>query len=188
MMGEELVDWKGPLVAVHRVTGECRLIEQPCHEYNDDPEMVDSYAVSDEFVGDYNCFDKFGNNEDPDRTPWDVRNNRSNTMTDTTKLAERIEALEGDERIWFIRAYEAVHGTECIDPKAWRRFEDLVNAGAFLDAAMTLVPEGWEYTIRKRHVELRHPVQRAFDAEATGATPALALCAAAIRAQEAHNG
>jgi|TARA_R100000501_G_C2620038_1_gene113312 hypothetical protein len=113
-------------------------------------------------------------------------------MTDTTKLAERIEALEGDERIWFIRAYEAVHGTECIDPKAWRRFEDLVNAGAFLDAAMTLVPEGWNWLVGTdagvgfQSALLRHGEEAPI--EAIAATPALALCAAAIRAQEAHNG
>jgi len=124
-------------------------------------------------------------------------------MTDTTKLAERIEALERDERIWFIRAYEAVHGTECIDPKAWRRFEDLVNAGAFLDAAMTLVPSQpypeirpgqWWWMVEARegycdaHVAYENHDAGIPEFSGEAATPALALCAAAIRAQEAHNG
>jgi len=120
------------------------------------------------------------------------------------ELAERIEALEGPCKETDAHIRRAILGK----PNAWveqSRFNGawcvfdgtrdakgrwrLANDGgskpftASLDAAMALVPEGWDYTIRKRHVELRHPVQRAFDTGATGATPALALCAAALRAR-----
>ncbi len=57
---------------------------------------------------------------------------------------------------------------------------------ASIDAAMTLVPEGWSYEIRPRYARLIHPVHSYQDVQAwsrgTNGTTALALCIAALRA------
>jgi hypothetical protein len=66
----------------------------------------------------------------------------------------------------------------------------LRNFTASLDAALTLVPEGWEPTITVRHgrrseVYLESPDRgRWRDTGGFAATPALAICAAALRARE----
>tara|TARA_Y100001933_G_scaffold90783_1_gene91760 strand:- start:1586 stop:1996 length:411 start_codon:yes stop_codon:yes gene_type:complete len=136
-------------------------------------------------------------------------------MTDTTKLAERIEALEGPCREMDREIFKAVGAPL---PKAAFGMDielqpDPNSASGFvmpvgelqvryecphyttsLDAAMTLVPEGWGwFKLRTSTGQVWVEVERedgtgmiAFSVHA--ATPALALCAAALRAQEAHNG
>ena len=79
------------------------------------------------------------------------------------------------------------------------RFTDFLEAGAFLDAALTLVPEGcapWHcgrHNKTGRHPRTMQSVDGGADAYLTvgtnepiyamAATPALALCAAALRAR-----
>jgi hypothetical protein len=112
------------------------------------------------------------------------------------ELAERVEAATADDQGILLReAFEAIYG-----PKpsrvhggskaltAWlgrfNPFFAMLACGAFLDAAMTLVPEGWEplidYTQRNPViVELygNGPITRG-----AAVSGALALCAAALRA------
>jgi hypothetical protein len=134
-------------------------------------------------------------------------------MTDTTKLAERIEALEGPCREMDAEIFKAVgaplpkaaFGMDIElqpDPNSASGFVMPVGElqvryecpqyTASLDAAMTLVPEGWNWLVGTdagvgfQSALLRHGEEAPI--EAIAATPALALCAAAIRAQEAHNG
>lgn len=89
-VGINTIDWNDPLVAVHRITGERRPITQPSREYNEDPEMEGSFAVEDEFIGAWNCFDKNGNSEDPDKTPWDIRNVEQATPQYPPELLEAL--------------------------------------------------------------------------------------------------
>lgn len=135
-------------------------------------------------------------------------------MTDNlTPLIERVEAASGrDQFAILMDAWQAVHGTKAEargmklpEFQRWRDalapFERLMEAGAFLDAAMTLVPNdpciGWEVsdgaggpTARIWHVG----IDRADDWEIGAsplATPALALVAASLRAlqhQETGHG
>ena len=52
-----------------------------------------------------------------------------------------------------------------------------------IDAALTLVPEGWEWTIESGgHVELVKDRMRGPYIEGNAVTPALAICIAALRA------
>jgi hypothetical protein len=137
----------------------------------------------------------------------------SATKAELLELAERVEALTGPCRETFLEVFAVCHpepapGCEPVwreeNPKqpiyhAWKTrqvaFLKFVNAEAWLDAAMTLVPEGWmmvglsERNCRQPQwrwkAELWHPeadanvrgIARKFD------HPALALTAAALRAR-----
>ena len=120
-------------------------------------------------------------------------------MTNLLTLAERCEAAEaGDQYDLLLEAHLLVRGlNRYVEPG----FKSLLNAGAYLDAAMTLVPNdpciGWEVsdgaggpTARIWHVG----IDRADDWEIGAsplATPALALVAASLRAlqhQETGHG
>ena len=63
---------------------------------------------------------------------------------------------------------------------------------ASIDAAMTLVPEGWSYTVAWLHRNGRATVAmfhaKLNEQRAESHTPALALCIAALKAKEADNG
>lgn len=143
-------------------------------------------------------------------------------MTDTTKLAERIEALEGPCREMDAEIFKAVgaplpkaaFGMDIElqpDPNSASGFVMPVGElqvryecpayTASLDAAMTLVPEGWAHGYRWNAKYKSAYAWCDFIPEAPFkpeellsqhsrkcATPALALLAAALRAQEAHNG
>jgi hypothetical protein len=72
-----------------------------------------------------------------------------------------------------------------------QRFDGLLDAGAYLEAAMMLVPEGWTYGAwqgpsgQPHKWELRTigaEDQRYRTVEGKGHTPALALCVAIARA------
>lgn len=134
-------------------------------------------------------------------------------------IAERIEALEGPCREMEAEIYSArnPHMKPVTPVAKYRgRFFDPskttniaaqsyhISGGATgiapryttsLDAAMTLVPEGWlpiiDCTYIRPEVEL-HPTDESSFGQGRrfgkAATPALALCAAALRAQEATNG
>jgi hypothetical protein len=77
-------------------------------------------------------------------------------------------------------------------PSGWGDFKWLENLpfSASLDAAVTLVPEGHEW-LRKNEICMTvyraptDPKEWARHIDARGATPALALCAAALRARAA---
>ena len=110
-----------------------------------------------------------------------------------TKLAEKIEALEGPSREIFIAAYGEVYGLNpCLEDglrtaERARRFLRLLDAEAWFDAAMTLAPEGWEWTIESGgHVEMTASRLREPHVEGNAETPELAFCAAALRAWEAN--
>lgn len=119
-------------------------------------------------------------------------------MTDTLSLAERIERAEGPDRETFLEAGRAVMEEWGLDRRAL--FADFVQSGAWLDAAMALVPDGWgwmaghrEFPHARAYVEnrelafvglggaRRNPARKWF--EVTAATPALALAAAALKAR-----
>ena len=109
-------------------------------------------------------------------------------------IADRIEALEEPCREMDAEIYDTLR----------RRGVDigLKNYTASLDAAVTLVPEGMGVELMSYWITaVEGPVWMArLHAGGTpddpareysfwdAATPALALCAAALRAQEAHNG
>jgi hypothetical protein len=61
-------------------------------------------------------------------------------------------------------------------------FSEMLEANAFLDAAMTLVPEGWGYSICPTSALLTRSTSD-HGVMARAATPALALTAAALRAR-----
>lgn len=130
-------------------------------------------------------------------------------MADLLQLAERCEKASANEQGDALReAYGAVFGFLPRDMalkdmpegalKRQARFTGLMNTEAFLDAAMMLVPEGFAYSVGNINPETcrcnAYVVPPTFDIGAnirTGATPALALCAAALRARTQganHNG
>lgn len=72
------------------------------------------------------------------------------------------------------------------------RFDDMLHAGAHLDAALLLLPVGWTaWEIRSRGAMTLYVAELSRQSECEGenfttgraVTPALALCAAAIRAR-----
>lgn len=115
-------------------------------------------------------------------------------------IAERIEELEGPCREMdclienalglavFDRDPRVIYG----DAEYNRREPQPYTAS--LDAAMTLVPEGWrvsdlyEFENGNATAAVRASNPARMERSKECATPALALCAAALRAQEAHNG
>jgi len=119
-------------------------------------------------------------------------------------LSQRIQTASADEtRALLEEAYEAVHGKSCdwfryygeIDQKHdARAFDNMLNAEAYLDAAMMLLPEGWMWSIGSDGPEegpwacLTAIKDLCEDISCCAATPALALCAAALIAREASNG
>jgi hypothetical protein len=134
-------------------------------------------------------------------------------MTDVEKLIERLEQATAEQQRELLEAaFVAIHGepTEATRPNVasawldrWRPFLALLDAGGFLDAAMSLVPEGWRWMAGQRefphcraYVENGELAFRGFGLrpnparqwfEVTAATPALALCAAALRARKAQS-
>ena len=119
-------------------------------------------------------------------------------------IAERIEALEGPCREMDLSIAKAV-GLAHLDAVAGGvtgfMYMDrgqpacvtVPRYTASLDAAMTLVPERWVWSINQFPDKasaycVSEDEVIARPRKQYQATPALALCAAALRAQEAHNG
>jgi len=107
-------------------------------------------------------------------------------------LAERCEAATGADRELFEQAWLAVFIRTGGDlnianwpaslKERWDRFSALLDAGAYLDAAMTLVPEGWSRrTENWNGVESAKLQRGATVVSSEAATPALALTAACLR-------
>jgi hypothetical protein len=141
-------------------------------------------------------------------------------MSELRELAERCEAATaGYQRRLLSEAYREIFGgPECItidrwpgyQSPRWDAFHKKLEAEAFLDAAMTLVPEGWALTLLEttdgdrrdhtgdplanwqaaliEHKNTGYRVdQRGCWRQGLAATAALALCAAALRAREEGN-
>lgn len=140
-------------------------------------------------------------------------------MSDLLKLAGRVEAAEGPSRELFEEAFAACYPKPADDCEpAWRpelprqpifhawktrqiAFQHFVHAEAWLDAALTLVPDAWGYTlvgvpgqgsdavVRERREDAKEPGKfwtgnhMARGEAKRAATPALALTAAALRAR-----
>lgn len=118
-------------------------------------------------------------------------------MSALLELAERCEQATADEaRQLLIDARELVfphplNGGPSTPESVVRRatFDAYVNCmkPALLDAAMTLVPEGMAWVMGV-DVTGKHFANVDFAARREGATPALALCAAALRARAILEG
>lgn len=121
----------------------------------------------------------------------------------TEKLSERVERLEGPERALFMSAFYALN-PEPEDGPWWRaapmeyqiwerrywRFRKLLEIGAWLSAAEMLVPEGCTWQLSVGRVSIAQvtdctdgPTVPPPDFDATAATPAIALCAAALKSR-----
>lgn len=137
-------------------------------------------------------------------------------MTDLLELAGRAEQADGllagevtaqilreaFKLIWPMPSVRVPHradgspwGGDGLGPyteeyKAWDRrwsvFDRLIKAGAFLDSAMSLVPEGWQWAASSDGNASMFQMdtdQRVFNPQTgSAATTALALVAAALRA------
>jgi hypothetical protein len=119
------------------------------------------------------------------------------------ELAERVEAERATPADEFRIISEAALSIFGWEDERYKRVLRLLEAGASLDAAMRLVPEGWEPVIdcvnqdqRLAHVDLWQSVTKLggdglpFNERAVGnaTTPALALTAACLKARaEMHN-
>jgi hypothetical protein len=130
-------------------------------------------------------------------------------MNKMLELAERCEQAVGRgaefPKKLFVEAHDLIWPVPTTGP---RGFFTLLDSGGFIDAAMTLVPEGCSATIwtagprgfttgpaarlfsypRDSEAEGGYAIRALSDHEITAATPALALCSAALRACAAANG
>lgn len=101
------------------------------------------------------------------------------TLLQRAEEAER--ATEANEFRIISEAALAIFGWQ---DERYKRVLRMLEAGASLDAALTLVPEGWDWVINSDGAcTLEHPDHAVPLVEAFAATPALALCAAALRAR-----
>jgi len=117
----------------------------------------------------------------------------------TSDLIARIEAAQADVRDVLELAFFDIYGREPdkVHIPQWNQWRDreisfhrFLDAEAYLDAAMMLVPEGWRYGIMGRagYTECGiGPEEK--DAVYTGRseTPALALAAASLKAKDASD-
>lgn len=121
----------------------------------------------------------------------------------TEKLSERVERLEGPDREIDFAIGEVVMclrhvGAGLYDtdsPSGPYYSEDGGDYPAYphytasLDAAMSLVPEGWNCAVFRRqdwkqqNAQVWHSEQRGSTNHGDAATPAIALCAAALKAR-----
>ena len=115
-------------------------------------------------------------------------------------LAERVEKLEGPDAKVNADILRALgwteHGFVAFTPSGHKAMVIPDYLGS-IDAAMLLVPEGWEWQAdtltmgaeRDKHAWFRlHRPDYGEQFEAEAATPALALCAAALRAIASQEG
>lgn len=125
-------------------------------------------------------------------------------MTEATSLIERLEALESPcrecdlELWWEVKANRGSPKKPM--PKDYReanlRMDDAPLYTSSLDAAMSLVPEGYGWRLWVPSSTSLSPMvvtmwgngQKYAPNESTAATPAIALCIASLKAQESSNG
>ncbi len=119
-------------------------------------------------------------------------------------LADRIEAATADQQREMLElAWEAIHGSKPRTNRGGHNPENLfvgkLNVGAFVDAALSLVPEGWWLQYlgdliggAACRLETNGPPSQSIGAGLSGkppvATRALAVCLAAIRARTLKEG
>lgn len=105
-------------------------------------------------------------------------------------LADRVEKAEGPDReldAEIARTLDLL-GTYRADFLGWDDVGHAIyRAGphhytSSIDAALSLVPANMDYVIRRRFVHVFNMVDERVDYEAYAPTPALALCAASLRA------
>jgi len=110
------------------------------------------------------------------------------------ELAGRVERAEADSGGLMILAYYACFGmpnTEA-EHRPFDRFHAMLNAGAYESAALTLVPDGlaWSGEFSDYNYANCWPDTSDYDGrplgEGRGATPALAIVAAALKARAAE--
>ena len=101
-------------------------------------------------------------------------------------LADRLETAVEESFRLFAESFAAIHGGRMALGPAWAHFCSLIEAEAWLDAAMTLAKDfGGEVTFFKdgtAKAYLWQPYPLAVECK-KAATPALALCAASLRAR-----
>lgn len=102
------------------------------------------------------------------------------------KLIEKIEAAkEETQRSVIYDALVWAHKNEHITDGKYDLAIRFLNAGAYLDAAMQLVPEGWWWVLNSGVTAPATALLGTRDnpgVRSMGATPALAFCAACLRA------
>ena len=120
------------------------------------------------------------------------------------ELAERVERAGEREQVDLLyAAWEARGPIECPSAKQAARFVNMMDAGAFESAAMSLVPvgvEGLPLSFKLEHFHLGNGTRKSrasvwcglggvssLDTATDAATPALALCAAFLRALAAQH-
>jgi hypothetical protein len=113
--------------------------------------------------------------------------------SDLPALIARVEAATGPDRE--IDQAIAVYQKNANRPADKPRVIGVANAWdytASLDAAVSLVPSGWDWCISKGWGEAAiaslAPAEKVAEVTTEAATPALALCAAALRARQAMEG
>lgn len=108
-------------------------------------------------------------------------------------LATRTEDASGNDRALFEEAFRAVIGAPSLygsdsASMLWPRFIHLLDAEAYIDATLTLLPEGWCFEFAhcdESWAVVHEPAEpHAMQHRGEAATPALALLAACIRAHD----
>ena len=119
------------------------------------------------------------------------------------ELAERCEKAMGPDRKIDAAICRLIDLPRCEEPDClpdvferiigrvesgdWDQDPDVAFYTASLDAAMTLVPEGWYWQVGQGNhawaAVYENPIPPATRVDPIAATPALALCAAALRAR-----
>jgi hypothetical protein len=104
------------------------------------------------------------------------------------------ELREPKPEIWAVPYETPTPEYEAWNAKGWR-FGDFLEAEAYVDAALMLVPEGWDYTLGREgdaHWAALFPVGHRGDPDdeilCSGTTPALALAAAIRKARSRDDG
>lgn len=106
-------------------------------------------------------------------------------MTDATTLralAERVERADADNQG---AALLSVLGALNLPAAQHYPLVTLISVGAFLDAAASLVPEGWKASVSTEGCAAVWQRWKEDALVIIAAPPALALCAAALRARAA---
>jgi hypothetical protein len=96
------------------------------------------------------------------------------------QLAARCEAASGPDRELDTEIHESVFG-------ALGQIEHARKVSASLDTALLLIPPGFGWAVHGSNVEgvMEYRAQGNYEPYVYGATPALALCAAALKARAA---
>jgi hypothetical protein len=115
----------------------------------------------------------------------------SSQMNDLLTSLE--SATEDDQTYVLLRAAAEAESRGWISKEIAMSCREFICCGAFIDAAITLVPEGWHWMIDSERIKGGKPYAwvhrrinrgRGKTRDGYGSTPAVALCIAAIRARE----